>query len=194
MTRDSFRRLSLALLAGAGGLGINSLFAGTPTPMLGRLVTLPIAILFGPLMGALAAVISSIGLRDASYAPMLAVVLPTEALIVGVFSRRHKSPLVAGALVWAGLSLVLLAAPQWYGVEYFRSTIWPIALRLPLNGLVGVVIADLLVVGTSAQRHLGGDGTSGRRPLREYAFHAFVLVATLPVLLLAAVDNQVTAN
>ncbi len=33
-----------------------------------------------------------------------------------------------------------------------------------------------------------------RRTLRAHAFHAFVLVATMPVLLLAAVDNQLTAN
>jgi len=43
----------LAVLAGAVGFVINSLFVGTAAPMLGRVFTLPIAILFGPWVGAL---------------------------------------------------------------------------------------------------------------------------------------------
>src|SRR5204863_7777384 len=91
----------------------------------------------------------------------------------------------------AALSLVI--APQLYGVGYLRQTIWPIAMQLTLSGLVAVVVADLLAVGLSTQEMIAGDRPAERLHLRAYAFHAFVLVATLPVLLLAAVDSQLTA-
>jgi signal transduction histidine kinase/DNA-binding response OmpR family regulator/HPt (histidine-containing phosphotransfer) domain-containing protein len=194
MSHAWLRRLGLAVLAGGIGLAVNTLAIGTATPMLGRAVTLPIAILFGPGPGALAAVISSLALRNAAFAPMLAVVLPVEALFVGAFTQRRKPSLVAGGLVWGAVSVTLLIAPKLYGLDYLRQTIWPIALQMPLNGLVGIALAEILIASTSARRFLGGDRSAERRPVREYAFHAFVLAATLPVLLLAAAESRVTAT
>ena len=58
MDRRSLRRLALALLCGAAGFGLNSLPGTVLAPlMLGRAVTLPIAILFGPWLGLLSAVV-----------------------------------------------------------------------------------------------------------------------------------------
>src|SRR4029077_11384186 len=62
-----------------------------------------------------------------------------------------------------------------------------------LNGLVAVVFADVIATSEFAQRLAAYERPTARRHLREFAFHAFVLVATLPLLLLAAVGNQVTA-
>jgi signal transduction histidine kinase/CheY-like chemotaxis protein len=61
-----------------------------------------------------------------------------------------------------------------------------------LTGLVAVVVADLLAGGAAAQRMIQRSGPVQRRRLSTHAFHAFVLVATLPILLLAAVDNQLS--
>ena len=72
-------------------------------------------------------------------------------------------------------------------------SIVPIALQLPLNGLVAVVFADVIAISELARRIAAYERPTARRHLREFAFHAFVLVATLPLLLLAAVGNQVTA-
>src|SRR5439155_193135 len=66
------------------------------------------------------------------------------------------------------------------------------ALQVVISGLVAVVIADLIATGASAQR-LVAQGYRPERHLQGYAFHAFILVATLPVLLLAAADGQITA-
>ena len=190
MNRAWLRRLALTLAAGVIGFGIDTVAVGSATPMLGRLATLPIAILFGPWFGALAAVISSVALRSNSFAPLLAVALPVEALAVGAFARRQKSPLVAGGIVWAAVSLTLVIAPHLYGADYVRNTIWPIVLQVPLNGLAGVGLADMIVVAAAARGLVAASG----RTLRAYSFHAFVLVATLPVVGLAAVDNRLTAN
>ena len=193
MHRASVQRLSLALLSGAAGLAVNALPLGAVAPLMpGRVLTLPIAMLFGPWLGVLAAAIGALPLGGGTTSAFL-VILPLEALIVGIFTRRGKSPLVAGGLVWGAAALSLVAAPWIYGVGYQRQTIWPIAMQTMLSGLVAVVVADLLTSGAAAQRLVQRSGRVERRRLSTHAFHAFVLAATLPILLLAAVDNQLSA-
>jgi len=192
MNRAFVLRVGLAVLSGIAGLAVNSLLtAGGPSLLLGRVFTLPIAILFGPWLGTLAALIGVLPLRTTSAA--LFAIVPAEALAVGIFAQRGKSPLLAGALVWGAAALSLVAAPSLYGVGYLRETLWSIAMQTMLSGLVAVVLADLLAAGSWLQRLAQRSRPAESRHLRSYAFHAFLLVATLPVLLLAAVDNQLTA-
>src|SRR6266545_5053251 len=173
MDQVLLRRVGLALVAGFAGFAVNSLPIGAGAPvLLGRVFTLPIAILFGPSLGALAAVLCGFPLRGTTFAIVAIIVLLVEALLVGVFARQHKSPLVAASFVWAMVALTMVAAPQIYGLGYQRQAVWPIALQMPLNGLVGVVLADLLVAGTSARRILGIEVAVEQRRLRTYAFHA----------------------
>ena len=180
-------------MCGAAGAVMNSLPVGAVAPLLlGRIVTLPIAILFGPWLGELSAVIGAAGLRS-SLSLLSITVLVIEALIIGAFAQRGKSPLVAGAILWAAAAIVLVIAPQWYGVEYLRRSIWPIALQVVLNGLVAVVIADLIATTVATRERVSARPVAQRR-IRSYAFHAFVLVGTLPVLVLAAVDGQLSAT
>ena len=121
------------------------------------------------------------------------MVLPIEALVVGAFARRGRSPLLGGFIVWTAVAATLLAVPSLYGFGYLRQTILPVALQVVVSGLVAVVVADLIATGASAQRLVvAGDERPARR-LRGDAFHAFVLAATLPVLVLASVDGQLTA-
>src|SRR5216683_1302151 len=81
-------RLALALLCGVVGFGINSLPLGAIAPLLlGRVATLPIAILFGPWYGALAAGVASLTSRNASTAVVVITVLCIEGLCVGLMSR-----------------------------------------------------------------------------------------------------------
>jgi signal transduction histidine kinase/DNA-binding response OmpR family regulator len=191
MTRVA-KRLGLALLCGVAGMLLNRWRMGTAAPLLlGRVATLPIAILFGPWYGALAAVLAAL---PATGAFSVAIgILPVEAVVVGAFARSGRSPLAGGVVVWGLFAGTLLAAPSLYGIGFLRDNILPIALQVLLSGLVAVVIADLIATGASAQRLVEQDVSRGQRHLRSYAFHAFVLVATLPVLLLAAVDGQITA-
>jgi signal transduction histidine kinase/CheY-like chemotaxis protein len=192
MNRPLLKRLSIAILAGLLGYALNTWRAGSAAPLLlGRVVTLPVAILFGPWFGAIGALIEA----AAGQGPFRAglVILPLEALVVGAFARRGRSPLLGGLFVWTAMALLLLAFPRAYGIAYLRQTILPVALQLVVSGLVAVVIADLIATGASAQRLVIQDARPGTRRLRGDAFHAFVLAATLPVLLLAMVDGQLTA-
>ncbi|MBZ5556424.1 MAG: hypothetical protein LAO77_04030 [Acidobacteriia bacterium] len=195
MNRHVARRLGLSVLCGAAGYLLNALPGGAVAPLLlGRIVTLPIAILFGPWFGALAAAIGATAVRGTAIGIVpLVLLLPVEGLLAGAFARRGTSPLLAGALVWAGIAGSVVIAPRLYGAGALRETILPIALQMPLNGLVAVVIADLIATGATAQQLVTGYRPFERRRLRTFAFHAFILVAALPVLLLAAVDTQLTA-
>src|SRR5262245_55230721 len=193
MTRSTIRRLGIAVSCGVAGAVLNSLPIGVVAPLLlGRIATLPVAILFGPWLGELSAVVGAASVRG-SLSLLSITVVVIEALIIGTAARRGKSPLVAGALLWGAASVMLVITPQWYGGEYMRRSIWPIALQLVLNGLVAIVIADLIATAVPT-RHLAREYPVRQRRIRGYAFHAFVLVGMLPVLVLAAIDGQLTAS
>src|SRR6266542_2988117 len=131
MDRLRVRRVGLALLCGAIGFGLNSVPGATVAPLLlGRVVTLPIAILFGPSLGVLAAVTGALAVKTPVATAMAVVVtfLAVEAFLTGAFADRRRSPLVAGALIWAGVAVLMLVAPRLMGLDSLRPSILPIAL------------------------------------------------------------------
>jgi len=185
------RRLTIAVACGLLGLAINALSVTTTAPLLlGRAITLPVAMLFGPLFGLLAQLIGCATLYGTTAWPLLVL----EPIVVGLFAQTKRWPLVGGAFVWliGGVSIGL--APGLYGVAALHQSVWPFALQMVITRLVAIVIADLIAAGASAQRLVTGEAPTEMRRLRSYAFHAFVLAAVLPVLLLAAVDGQLTAG
>ena len=192
MTSPNARRLAIALIAGATGVALNLV----PLPAVarlwpGRIATLPIAILFGPWLGLLSGLIAAVPFRTV---PALPVIFALEALMVGAFARRGKPTLVAGALLWVVTAVTFALFPAGFGLGHLTSMVWPLALQQMLNGMVAVVIAELVAVAASARRLAGARPTTDRRHLRTSAFHAFVLVAVLPVLLLSAVNGQLFAT
>src|SRR3989449_10887069 len=108
MTRSTVRRLGLAVLCGAAGAVINSLPVGAVAPLLlGRIATLPVAILFGPWFGGLSAAVGAGGVRRPLSVLSIAL-LGIEALLIGAVAPRGKSPPAAGALLWWGAGIVLV--------------------------------------------------------------------------------------
>ncbi len=189
--RSMTRRLAIAIACGLLGLAINASSVTTTAPLLlGRAITLPVAMLFGPAYGLLAQAIGCAALYGTTGWPLLVL----EPIVVGLFAQTKRWPLVGGALVWIVGGLTIAAAPQLYGVVSLRQSVWPFALQMVIARLVAVVIADVIAAGASAQRLVTGERPADVRRLRTYAFHAFVLAAVLPVLLLAAVDTQLTAG
>jgi hypothetical protein len=159
------RRLAIALVCGLAGLAINSLPIAIIAPMLlGRAVTLPVAILFGPVYGALAAMIGAAGLAGTTGSPLL--ILPLEALVIGSFARLGRSALVGGLLVWTVTALSFVLAPEMFGAGYLRQSVWPVALQTTISRFVAVVIADLVVAAASVKRLAGSSARVQRRRLR----------------------------
>jgi signal transduction histidine kinase/DNA-binding response OmpR family regulator len=191
MTRSTAKRIGIAVLFGLLGLAVDSGRQGSMAPLLlGRIVTLPIAILLGPWYGALAALIHAVAGRGLFGVGLR--ILPLEAIVIGLFARRGRSPMLGGLIVWATVAGVLVAVPSLYGVGYLRDTILPVALQLVVSGLMAVVVADLIASAAVVQRLVAADDRPARH-LRADAFHAFVLAATVPVLVLASVDGQLSS-
>ena len=193
MKRDELRWSGIAILAGAAGIALNLIpIAALARLWPGRIATLPIAILYGPWYGALAALVCVAPLVRVT--PILPVLFVVEALMVGAFARRGKPTLAAGAVFWTVTAVTFGLAPELFALGYLRPSVWPIALQQLLNGMIAVVIADLVAIGASVGRIVAIAGPPRRRRLRAYAFQAFVLVAVLPVLLLSAVNGHLFAT
>jgi len=190
-------RLGTAVACGVVGLALNAIpIDGLVRLWPGRVATLPVAILFGPWYGLLSALVAA----PASFqfnSTQLAV-FGLEALLVGSFARRGKSPIVAGTLlcacVWVPYAVMFVVEPQWFVTAYPRSSILPVALQRLLNAMVAVVLADFVVVVLSGKGFLRTERPVQRLRLRVESFHAFVLVAVLPLLLLSTVAGQVFAT
>src|SRR5262245_20428465 len=156
MDRVLSRRAAAAVVCGVAGLAVNTLPSGAVLPLLlGRTLSLPIAIFFGPVFGAIAAAVSTLP-AVSQLGPAPAVFAPLEAIVIGFTARRGRSPLIAGTLLWSLIGLTLVVAPQFYGVGYLRETVWPVALALVLIRLVAIVLADFIAVAAIAQNLVPG--------------------------------------
>jgi hypothetical protein len=104
MTSERRHQLGVTLAAGFAGLAINLMPLGIASLIWpGRIVALPVAIVFGPWFGAIAAFIAAAPYF--AFPPILVFVMLVEAVIVGTFGRRGKSAILAGAIVWAGVRI-----------------------------------------------------------------------------------------
>src|SRR5688500_16750635 len=175
MKRPAVRPLTIALAAGVGGFLLQlAAFGGFSQVWLGRLITLPVAILLGPWYGLTASVTGA--MAHASARPIFIAVFAIEALMVGRAAATGRSPLLWGGLFWAGIAAVVALAPDLFGAAHLQAALWPFALQQMLNGILALVIADLAAHLIATRRQ----GTT-RLLFREFSFHSFVLVAIVPV-------------
>jgi signal transduction histidine kinase/ActR/RegA family two-component response regulator len=183
------RSVALTLIASAVGALLQMAASGGFAQVSpDRMATLPVAILLGPWYGIAATIIAS--LSSVAH-PSELVTRVLEALVVGLTARRGKSPLIAGGVFCLASAFVFGLKPDLFGAHAAQPNAWPMAMQQLLNGLVAVVVANLLASFVSQGRW----GQLGAQPqrLRTFAFHAFVLVAILPVVVLSAVTGQTLA-
>lgn len=162
--------------------------------LLGGFAGIAVTIAIGPGYGVLAAALAaSPTLRWGT--PAAVLLYSAEALAVGWFARRWR-PLVVDMLFWAlfGLPFSFLV----YGVllEQASANVLSIALKNPLNGLLNVALAELLlslprVRNWRVWRRLPLDQHT---TLRSRIAHSFVLVALLPLLLLDTALERISSS
>jgi signal transduction histidine kinase/FixJ family two-component response regulator len=182
MTPARWRHLGVALAAGIAGLALNLMpLDNLAVIWPGRIITLPVAILLGPGLGALSALIAAA--PSLALAPVMVAVLLVEAAIIGVFARRGQSRILAGALVWGVVALVFMRFPA-HGFAPGGLRISPIALQRMLSGMSAVVLAVFVSEMISARWATATQRLGQHRRLRAYSFQAFVLAALVPAVLL----------
>ena len=182
MGRVQWRRVVLTLAAGAVGCAVNLLpvtVFGPVKVVFGSVLSLLIAIVYGPVYGLAAALIAStstVRLWGHGYGVLT---FGLEALVVGwLVAHRRQSPLWAELRFWAFPGLPLLIWIYLIHFDYPSPNGLAIVVKEPLNGLLAVMLAELLAwVGPVQRLLLGPEEATARRPLRAYLYHAFLLLA-----------------
>jgi signal transduction histidine kinase len=181
-----------------GGLGfaVNGLSIpvfGDVVVIFGSLGALMVALTGGPLYGAIAAFLAASRtwwLWGHPYGILIAV---CEGAAIGWLATRRVPALLAALLFWGGLGVPLLLGIHWLGWFHTSSpeVSWGIVIKQPLNGLLNVLLAELLLMVGPVQRQFAGGAVAfERRSLRGLLLHGIALLAAVPLLGLSLVHGQ----
>ncbi len=193
------RSLAVTLVFGLLGILVNlprlTIFTGA-TMLFGGVFYLMAALLYGPWYGALAALVTALPSLLLWDHPETACIVVAEAFTVGWLARRRLHPTLAALIYWLAIGMPLAAFFYIFLFSYPSPYDWVMVVKHPVNGLLNVMIADLLIsipmlhrwwgAGLSGEAH----GAAERKPLRAYLSHGFLLVATVPLLLLNIVNGE----
>ena len=186
------RAAGLATAAGLLGLLLNlpevEIF-GAAHFLIGAFCGIFVALTLGPVHGAWAATIASLPTigqwNTLTGVPLYAA----EALFVGWLSRRWQ-PLIADVCFWvfAGIPYTIVV----YGLVlgFPAAELWSIGLKNPLNGVVNVVLAELLRFAPNLTAVFGTGPRVRSGALRARISNAFVLASLIPPLLLSLILDR----
>ena len=152
-----------------------------------------ITALWGPWYGALAAGLASLGTPPTLdwVSPLLAI---AEAFAVGLLYRRKFEPVQMDLLYWAvaGTPLLFLTHTVDAGSE---TMFWTAILKYPFNSVLAIIIVESMLGMVSFRRFfLGSSEELARLPLRTRLFHSFVILTTIPFLVLAVLQGRSVAS
>ncbi len=195
--RSSVRAVGVTVVFGLLGLLANLLhFAifSDATLLLGGVFYLTIALRYGPVYGAVAALITVMPETLPWRHPETAVILLLEAPVVGWLAGRKLLPILADLTYWAAVGTPLAILLYIGMLNYPSPSGWVMVIKHPVNGLLNLMLADVLISLPGMQKIFGSvDEAAERRPLRAYLTHGFLLVATVPLLLLNIVNGEIYA-
>ena len=189
----------VTIIFGLLGLAANlphlTIFTGAAL-LFGGVFHLAIALLYGPFYGLVAAMITSLPALVMCEHPVTALILVLDAPVVGWLSHKRRfQPILADLIYWAVLGIplawlifiVLLNLPEPQG--------WVVVIKYPVNGLLNVMLAEILISIPIVHRYATTASASvERQPLRAHLVHGFLLVATVPMMLLNIVNGQMYAH
>ncbi len=172
-----------------------TIFTGA-TLLFGGVFHLAIALLYGPFYGLIAALITTLPTVVFCEHPVTALILVLDAPIVGwLAQRRRLQPIAADLIYWATLGTPLAILLYIFLLNFPAPQGWVVTVKHPVNGLLNVMLAEILISLPVVQRYCSAAPTSiERQPLRAHLVHGFLLVATVPMMLLNIVNGQMYAN
>ena len=193
------RSLAITIVFGVLGLLSNLLRVSVFTDaslLFGGIFYLAITLLYGPIYGAIAAVITAIPAVEPWQHPETGLLLVFEAVAVGWLAQRRRiRAVVADLLYWAAIGTPLAILLYIVILKYPAPGGWEIVIKHPVNGLLNVMVAEVLISIPALQKHFGPSWIGVvRKPLREHLSHGFLLVATVPLLVLNIVNGQMYAE
>jgi signal transduction histidine kinase/CheY-like chemotaxis protein len=195
----SARSLTITIIFGLLGLGANlahvTIFSGAAL-LFGGVFHLAIALLYGPYYGLLAALITALPAMVLCEHPITALILILDAPVVGwLAQKRRLAPIIADLIFWAVLGTPLAILLYIVVLDLPSPQGWVVVVKHPVNGLLNVMLAEILISLPVVQRYCRAAPTSiERQPLRAHLVHGFLLVATVPMMLLNIVNGQMYAK
>jgi signal transduction histidine kinase/CheY-like chemotaxis protein len=185
------KKLLISILAGALGYLANYF----PLPVFGRVEIvfggvcyLLIAICYGPVYGLLAALLAATKPVELWGNPYVFLYMGLEGLFVGQLVRKRWQPLLADLTYWLVLGLPLLLFIYFVALNFRGIVAWSIIIADSLNGLLNLIMANLILTMTPLQRWLPASKYfEAAPPLRTQLFQGFVSIATLPILFLSII-------
>jgi len=159
--------------------------------LFGGIFYLAIALMYGPMYGGVAALITAIPSMVWWGQPETACIMLAEAVTVGWLARRRFHPAAADLMYWVVIGTPMAWLFYIILYSYPSPNGWVMVVKYPVNGLLNVMIAELLISSPALQKLWGAVGSlAERRTLRAYMSHGFLLVATVPLLLLNIVNGE----
>lgn len=199
-TRPDSRPRALGVALGCGVLGF--LANGWTVPVIGEVAlifggvfSLLVALTLGPRWGALTAGVAGSRTYLLWGHPWAAVVSIAEAATLGWLARRRVPPVLAALGFWLMAGVPLLAVVQVSGLLVHSSPqmAWAVVIKQVINGLVNVLLAELLSTQPFVRRIVASPPLR-RRSLRAYLIHGIVIISTLPLLLLSIFQGRAYAD
>jgi two-component system, sensor histidine kinase len=193
-SRALFVTLAFGLLGFLANLPQINVFADT-TLLFGGVFYLAIALLYGPLYGAAAALLIALPPVALWRHPETALFLVLEALVVGWLVERRRRPVIADLIYWALIGTPLAILVFIFVLKYPSFRGWLMVVKYPVNGVLNIMIAEVLISVPALQRFCGATPAPvARQTLRAQLSHGLLLVATVPLLLLNIVNGQMYAG
>ena len=142
------RSFAVTVLLGLVGLLANlphfTIFTGARL-FFGGVFYLAIALMYGPMHGALAALISSLPAIVLWAHPETGCLMVAEALAVGWLAQKRVYPALADLIYWATVGTPVAALLYIVIFSYPSPYNWVMVVKHPANGLLNVLLADISV-------------------------------------------------
>ncbi len=185
------QKLLISLIVGVLGYLVNCFpmtVFGRVEIVFGGVCYLLIAICYGPVYGLLAALIAAAKPVELWGQPYPFIFMGLEAVVVGWLFRKRWQPFLADLLYWGTLGLPLLILIYVVFLNFRGISGWAIVIANSFNGLINIILADILLTITVLHRWLPASAYQVEpRLLRRQLFQGFVSIATVPVLFLSVI-------
>lgn len=187
------RRFVITILACIVGLALSQFelpLFNTVSLRFGGILYLIVALYYGPYYGLLAALVITIPNAFMWKTPLPFFIFAAEAFVIGWLVRRGWKSLVSSAAYWLMLGIPLSYLFIIVLLQLPSPTNFDLLIKLPFNGLLNLILAELLSTLPLLKNLLRSTQLIKRPSFRTMLFYRFVLVVSLPIVALSLTNGK----
>lgn len=187
------RRLVITILACIIGLALNQIelpLFSTVSLRFGSILYLIIALYYGPYYGLIAALVITFPNALMWKTPLPFIMFGAEAFVIGWLVRRGWKSLISSVAYWLILGIPLSYLLFVVLLKLPSPTNFELLIKLPFNGLLNLILAELLSTLPLLKNLLRPTQMIKRPSFRTMLFYRFVLVVSLPIVALSLTNGK----